>query len=266
LGERDVPSIDEGQRSRHVRRPPSARVRVFAPDEGTHFVSRLWSRSGLRVLSILVLVFGLVGGGYLSADRQTQQRATAAGNQARMDLAYQQQLQQQQVAMYAAGAPARAALAAAQAAAAKKAKAAAAAAAKKAKAAEDAARKAHDATSSRSSTRTPSFGPIPKSCSAYTGNRAIGCTRLLKVGFGLDQMPCLDKMWTKESNWRTTAENSSSGSYGIPQAYPASSMLKFGTDYKTNPVTQIDWGLDYIKRRYKTPCGAWTFWQGHNWY
>ncbi len=190
------------------------------PDEGTHFVSRLWSRSGLRMLSIFVLMFGLVGGGVLSLDRQSQQRATALGEQARIDSSYQQQLQQEKAAAYQAAAPFRAAQATAQA----KAAAAAAAAAAKAKAAETAARKAHVAT--RSTTRTPSFGPIPTSCSTYDGNRAIGCTLLLDAGFGLSEMPCLDKMWTRESNWRTTAENPSSHSYGIPQALPADKMAK----------------------------------------
>ena len=43
-------------------------------------------------------------------------------------------------------------------------------------------------------------------------------------------------------------------------------MAKFGSDWKTNPVTQIKWGLDYIKNRYTSPCGAWSFWQAHNSY
>ena len=79
-------------------------------------------------------------------------------------------------------------------------------------------------------------------------------------------MPCLDKMWTRESNWRTTAENPSSHSYGIPQALAGQQDGGVGSDYRTNPATQIKWGLDYIVDRYKTPCGAWTFWQAHNLY
>jgi hypothetical protein len=228
-------------------------------------VSRLWSRSGLRVLSIMVLLFGLLGGGVLHFDRQTQQRATIDAAQSRLALSYQQRFEQQQAAVLLATAPQRAAIAAAQAEAAKKAATTAAANAAKAKAAQDAARKAHANTASRSSTRTAD-GPVPTSCSTYSGNRAIGCTILVSSGFGLDQMPCLDKMWTKESNWRTTAENPSSKSYGIPQALPASKMAVFGSDYRTNPATQIKWGLDYIEKRYKSPCGAWDFWQGHNWY
>jgi len=76
---------------------------------------------------------------------------------------------------------------------------------------------------------------------------------------------CLNNIWTRESGWNYQAENAS-GAYGIPQALPASKMAAYGSDYLTNPVPQIKWGLDYIKNRYKTPCGAWSFWQAHSWY
>jgi hypothetical protein len=107
---------------------------------------------------------------------------------------------------------------------------------------------------------------VPSSCNEYTGNRALGCAILLEVGFGLDQMPCLDQMWTHESNWRTDSYNTSSGAGGIPQALPENKMATFGADYLTNPVVQIRWGLDYIKKRYGSPCQAWTFWQAHHYY
>ena len=79
-------------------------------------------------------------------------------------------------------------------------------------------------------------------------------------------MPCLDVMWTRESNWRTEAHNASSGAHGIPQALPGNKMASFGADWATNPVVQIRWGLDYIRNRYGSPCAAWDFWQSHNWY
>jgi hypothetical protein len=207
----------------------------------------------------MVLLLAVVGGVYISHDRHNQQRVTNADVQASIDRAYAVQLQQ-------VSAPQLAAATAAQQAAAQKALSAANKASQLAKTAEDAHRARQ--TASRSSTRptTPDYGPIPSSCKSYTGNRAIGCGLLLDAGFSLDQMPCLDKMWTKESNWRTTAENPSSGSYGIPQALPADKMAVYGSDYRTNPVPQIKWGLNYIKTRYGTPCGAWSFWQAHNWY
>ena len=80
------------------------------------------------------------------------------------------------------------------------------------------------------------------------------------------QFGCLDSMWTRESNWAWNADNTASGAYGIPQSLPAVKMASAGPDWRTNPTTQISWGLGYIKSRYGTPCAAWTFWQAHNWY
>ena len=72
-------------------------------------------------------------------------------------------------------------------------------------------------------------------------------------------------MWSRESGWRTNAANPS-GAYGIPQALPGSKMSSAGPDWQTNAETQIKWGLGYIAARYDTPCGAWSFWQAHNYY
>ncbi len=85
-------------------------------------------------------------------------------------------------------------------------------------------------------------------------------------GWGSEQFACLDSLWTKESNWRYTADNPSSSAYGIPQALPGSKMSSAGADWETNPVTQITWGLGYIERTYGTPCSAWSHSQANNWY
>ena len=85
-------------------------------------------------------------------------------------------------------------------------------------------------------------------------------------GFSQDQFSCLDSLWIRESNWNPLAHNPSSGAHGIPQALPGDKMAVFGSDWETNPVTQIKWGLDYIRKRYGTPCDAWSFWQSHHWY
>ncbi len=76
---------------------------------------------------------------------------------------------------------------------------------------------------------------------------------------------CLNNIWTRESGWVYTAENPS-GAYGIPQALPGSKMASAGSDWMTNPATQIKWGLGYIKAVYGDPCSAWAFWQGHDYY
>jgi hypothetical protein len=84
--------------------------------------------------------------------------------------------------------------------------------------------------------------------------------------WGSGQFGCLEQLWQKESGWNYRAANPSSGAYGIPQALPGSKMAGAGSDWRTNPVTQIRWGLGYIKARYGTPCGAWAHSRAHNWY
>ncbi|GAA2803892.1 transglycosylase SLT domain-containing protein [Streptomyces showdoensis] len=80
------------------------------------------------------------------------------------------------------------------------------------------------------------------------------------------QFASFSKIVEHESGWNHTATNSSSGAYGLVQALPGSKMSSAGSDWKTNPATQIKWGLDYMNERYGSPNGAWTFWQSHGWY
>ncbi|WP_026124176.1 aggregation-promoting factor C-terminal-like domain-containing protein [Nocardiopsis baichengensis] len=86
-------------------------------------------------------------------------------------------------------------------------------------------------------------------------------------GWGQDQFSgCLEPLWEKESNWNPSAQNPSSGAYGIPQALPGSKMASAGSDWQTNPATQIKWGLGYIEDRYGSPCEAWSHSQANGWY
>ncbi|MFE2310352.1 transglycosylase SLT domain-containing protein [Streptomyces sp. NPDC059411] len=80
------------------------------------------------------------------------------------------------------------------------------------------------------------------------------------------QFAAFNNIVSRESGWDHTATNSSSGAYGLVQALPASKMASAGSDWKTNPATQIKWGLDYMNSRYGSPVGAWSFWQTHHWY
>ncbi|MDT0202238.1 lytic transglycosylase domain-containing protein [Nocardioides sp. AE5] len=96
--------------------------------------------------------------------------------------------------------------------------------------------------------------------------RDIARLLLPEYGFSDSQFTCLDKLYISESNWRVDADNPTSSAYGIPQALPGKKMASEGADWATNPVTQIRWGLRYIQDRYGTPCAAWSFKQGHNWY
>ena len=81
-----------------------------------------------------------------------------------------------------------------------------------------------------------------------------------------EQYSCLNKLWTKESHWNYKARNKVSGAHGIAQALPATKMEVVGTDWRTNPVTQISWGLKYINERYDTPCKAWSKFKRSRWY
>jgi murein DD-endopeptidase MepM/ murein hydrolase activator NlpD len=85
------------------------------------------------------------------------------------------------------------------------------------------------------------------------------------IGSG-KQYGCLVLLWNRESGWNYRANNPSSSAYGIPQALPGSKMASAGADWRTNPATQIRWGLGYIRARYGTPCGAWAHSQSSGWY
>lgn len=89
---------------------------------------------------------------------------------------------------------------------------------------------------------------------------------LLEMGWESDQYSCLVTLWERESNWRVNATNRSSGAYGIPQSLPGSKMASEGADWMTNPETQINWGLKYIKGRYGSACGALAHSNKFGWY
>jgi hypothetical protein len=104
---------------------------------------------------------------------------------------------------------------------------------------------------------------------ARTPDGAREVTKILmddKYGWGDKQYACLDSLWTKESHWNYKASNKRSGAHGIPQALPATKMEVIGTDWRTNPVTQISWGLRYIDIRYDTPCKAYVKFQRSRYY
>jgi hypothetical protein len=98
------------------------------------------------------------------------------------------------------------------------------------------------------------------------GAQDYAAAQLPSHGWAASEMQCLVKLWTKESDWKTTATNASSGAYGVVQSLPAEKMASAGPDYLTNYRTQIDWGLGYVENRYGSPCGALNFHYANNWY
>lgn len=87
-----------------------------------------------------------------------------------------------------------------------------------------------------------------------------------KYNWGKNQRASLRNLWNRESGWSQHAHNGSSGAHGIPQSLPGSKMASHGKNWRTNPETQIKWGLSYIKGRYGTPNGAWRAFQSKGWY
>jgi hypothetical protein len=80
------------------------------------------------------------------------------------------------------------------------------------------------------------------------------------------QFQCFSWIVSHESGWNYKATNASTGAYGLVQALPGSKMASEGSDWQTNPTTQIKWGLSYMNSRYGSPCAAQSFWEAHNWY
>jgi hypothetical protein len=101
-------------------------------------------------------------------------------------------------------------------------------------------------------------------CTASKGNVHLGQCLARRDGWTGAQWSCLYALWSRESGWdHTKANYAGSGAYGIPQALPGSKM---GPGWQTNPWVQIEWGLNYIRGRYGTPCGANGFQASTGWY
>ncbi|MFB6893861.1 transglycosylase SLT domain-containing protein [Kitasatospora sp. NPDC056327] len=96
----------------------------------------------------------------------------------------------------------------------------------------------------------------------YSGSPREIAAQIVPAG----QLQCFNNIVARESSWNVTATNASSGAYGLVQALPGTKMASAGADWRTNPATQIKWGLTYMNSRYGSPCGAWAFWQSHHWY
>jgi len=224
-------------------------------------VTRLWSRYGVRALAVGILVAGVGGGYYLGQDRRIQEQGIDARFAAESQQAENALLKEHHLDHESAMALRREVEAVAQ----QRAQEAAKAAAARAKQAEEASRKKREEAKEPVKAK-PYTGPIPASCNEYDGNRKIGCALMLEEGFKIDQFPCLDKLWTRESHWSASAHNDSSGAHGIPQANPGNKMATVAADWETNPATQIKWGLGYIEGRYNNPCGAWAHSEDAGWY
>ncbi|MFD7993557.1 aggregation-promoting factor C-terminal-like domain-containing protein [Streptomyces mexicanus] len=121
-------------------------------------------------------------------------------------------------------------------------------------------RKEREEAASRSATRDATSFAVQ---SSYTAAQIQAMARQM-VPAG--QFQCFSNIVNHESSWNYQAVNASSGAYGLFQALPAGKYASAGADWRTNPATQIKWGLNYMNSRYGSPCQAWSFWAANHWY
>ncbi|MFG2845012.1 transglycosylase SLT domain-containing protein [Kitasatospora sp. NPDC048296] len=105
-------------------------------------------------------------------------------------------------------------------------------------------------------------GVLPATANAAT----VSPKAIAKQIVPANQLASFSQIIFHESSWNVHATNPSSGAYGLAQALPGSKMASAGSDWRTNPRTQIKWALNYMNTRYGSPNAAWVFWQHHHWY
>ena len=108
--------------------------------------------------------------------------------------------------------------------------------------------------------------PARSSQSNQQAPQQIARKMLRSFGWTWRQFKYLDLLWEAESSWNVSAENPSTGAFGIPQAVPGAKMSAAGPDWQTNAATQIRWGLGYISAAYGSPRSAWEHEVTYGWY
>jgi hypothetical protein len=105
--------------------------------------------------------------------------------------------------------------------------------------------------------------------------------RVVKL-YGMSQAACASQIFQNEANWDPHATNKSTGAYGLPQANPASKLGNWAESkataaanagdansawlyraWRDNPVAQAEWGVNYMNKRYGSPCAALAFRNGY---
>ena len=76
--------------------------------------------------------------------------------------------------------------------------------------------------------------------------------------FGVKHVEAMDELIGHESGYQKKVTNKKTGACGYFQANPCEKLLKICPDM--NIDCQLDWGINYIKNRYKTPSQALVFW------
>ena len=105
---------------------------------------------------------------------------------------------------------------------------------------------------------------------------------MAEAGIASSDFPYVNYIVSNESGWCPTKWQGEVGycpgyfeplhsisagpGYGLGQATPADKMASFGSDWETNPVTQLVWATSYADGRYGSWEAAYNHWQNyHNW-
>ncbi len=88
-----------------------------------------------------------------------------------------------------------------------------------------------------------------------------------EAGIAESDFGYVDYIIDHESGWGVTKSNyGGSGAYGLGQALPAGKMAKFGSDYMTNPITQLRWANAYAVGSFGSWANAYSHWIArHSW-
>jgi uncharacterized protein YabE (DUF348 family) len=105
---------------------------------------------------------------------------------------------------------------------------------------------------------------------------------LAGAGIALSDYPFVNYIISRESGWCATKWQGQAGycpgyyselhspssgyGYGLCQATPAGKMASAGSDWASNPVTQLKWCSGYANGRYGSWEGAYNAWQRQGWW
>jgi len=115
--------------------------------------------------------------------------------------------------------------------------------------------------------------PVPTGPTGAEAAKNQAIAKILAAPYGWstgEQWNALVALWNRESGWSNTAENPSSGAYGIAQALGHGPTNQYPAGPANPPISsataQIAWGLNYIKSTYGSPEAAWTHEESAGWY
>ena len=89
-----------------------------------------------------------------------------------------------------------------------------------------------------------------------------------QVGISPSDYYYVDFIIGHEGGWNgaTKWNHAGSGAYGICQALPGGKMVSAGSDWATNPVTQLKWCNSYAIGKYGSWASAYNFWTINRWW